>query len=193
MAGAVSQFETMSFDDFEELLLDKPDNERWELIGGRVIRGMVGARWEHGLIVQNIAFALRAHFKATGRPCHAFQETFYVKERTLDLAVLPDVVIRCGPMETGATSVGDPIALVEVLSPGTAARDMFEKWERYRHLGSLAHYVIVTRDKPRIEVRSRRGEDWDGSVLEGLHRTLDLPALAFSMPLSAVYEDVLRP
>lgn len=128
MAGAVSQFETMSFDDFEELLLDKPDNERWELIGGRVIRGRVGARWEHGLIVQNIAFALRSHFKSTGRPCHAFQETFYVKERSLDLAVLPDVVVRCGAIETGATSVSDPVVLVEVLSPGTAARDMFEKW-----------------------------------------------------------------
>lgn len=193
MAGAVSQFERMSFDDFEELLLDKPENERWELIGGRVIRGMVGARWEYGLIVQNIAFALRSHFKATGRPCRAFQETFYVKERSLDLSVLPDVVVRCGPIETGATSVSDPVVLAEVLSPGTAARDMFEKWEQYRQLPSLAHYLIVTRDKPRIEVKSRRSGDWDGTVLEGFHKTLELPALGFSMPLSDVYEDVLAP
>jgi hypothetical protein len=28
----------MSLDDFEELLPDKPADEKWELIGGRVVR-----------------------------------------------------------------------------------------------------------------------------------------------------------
>eukprot|EP01037_Dinobryon_pediforme_P039945 gene39944-biopygen22883 len=99
--GAVPQFETMSLDDFEDLLLDKPDDERWELINGRVVRGMVGARWEHNAIIQNIAFALRTHFKATKRPCRAFQETFYVKKRSDDFAVLPDIVVRCGQLTPG--------------------------------------------------------------------------------------------
>lgn len=39
-----SQYEYMSLDDFEELLPDKPANEKWELMGGRVVRMMVGAR-----------------------------------------------------------------------------------------------------------------------------------------------------
>lgn len=39
-----SQYEYMSFDQFEELLPDKPADAKWELIGGRVIRMMVGAR-----------------------------------------------------------------------------------------------------------------------------------------------------
>ncbi len=37
MPDPVVQFEYMSLDDFEELLLDKPENEKWELIGGRII------------------------------------------------------------------------------------------------------------------------------------------------------------
>ncbi len=41
------RFEWMSLADFEEMLPDKPSDEKWELIGGRVIRMMVGARWEH--------------------------------------------------------------------------------------------------------------------------------------------------
>lgn len=191
MANAVTQFEHMSFDDFEELLLDKPDNERWELIGGRVIRGMVGARWEHGLIVQNVAFALRSHFKKTSRPCHAFQETFFVKEKSLDFAVLPDVVVRCGRLETGATSVNDPVVVVEVLSPGTASRDRYEKWESYKALPSLRHYVLITRDKPLVEIRTKSGLDWTGLVVEGLDKTLSLPGIDFEMPVSAIYEDVL--
>ena len=39
---------SMALDDFEELLADQPDGERWELIEGRVVRMMVGARWDKG-------------------------------------------------------------------------------------------------------------------------------------------------
>ena len=42
MSRLSKRYEYMSLDDFEELLLDKPADEKWELIGGRVIRGMVG-------------------------------------------------------------------------------------------------------------------------------------------------------
>ena len=36
-------FEYMDLDDFEEYLADKPEHEKWELIGGRVVKLMVGA------------------------------------------------------------------------------------------------------------------------------------------------------
>ena len=49
-----SQYEYMSLDDFEELLADKPADEKWELLGGRVVRMMVGARWEHNRIYRDV-------------------------------------------------------------------------------------------------------------------------------------------
>ena len=52
MNRPTSQYEYMSLDDFEELLADKPADEKWELLGGRVVRMMVGARWEHNRIVR---------------------------------------------------------------------------------------------------------------------------------------------
>ncbi len=189
--GAVPQFETMGLDDFEELLLDKPDNERWELINGRVIRGMVGARWEHNAIIQNIAFALRAHFKATGRPCRAFQETFYVKKRSDDFAVLPDIVVRCGQLTPGQISVDDPSVVFEILSPGTEQRDRSEKWIGYRKLASLQHFVLVDRDRPLVEVRTRDGLAWKSQLLEELDSLLHLEAIDFTISLAAIYEDVL--
>ena len=59
----------VSLDDFEELLADAPDDERWELIGGRVVRMMVGARWEHNQIITNLNVALVNRFRADRRPC----------------------------------------------------------------------------------------------------------------------------
>ncbi|MGC1863559.1 MAG: hypothetical protein WA733_21175 [Methylocystis sp.] len=64
-----SQYQYMSLDDFEELLADKPADEKWELLGGRVVRMMVGARWEHNRIVQNMTTALMNDFRRRGSDC----------------------------------------------------------------------------------------------------------------------------
>ena len=101
--------EYMDLDDFEELLLDKPEQEKWELIGGRVVRGMVGARWEHHFIIRNVAADLQSRLREKNSPCRVFSESFWLKERFLDLAVFPDVMVQCsGSLEPGATSLCSP-------------------------------------------------------------------------------------
>ncbi|KQP10751.1 hypothetical protein ASF28_06515 [Methylobacterium sp. Leaf99] len=194
MDNASAEFERMDFDDFEELLADKPRNERWELIGGRVVRMMVGARWEHGRIVQNIASHLHQGFRAKGSSCQTFAETFYLKSRPLDGALLPDVLVVCGGIEAGATSVDNPTVLIEVVSPGTEARDRLEKWRIYQQLPALQHYVLVARDRPHLEVYDRVDEAWSGfRVIEGMDATLELVAIQASLPLSEVYWSVFGP
>jgi len=184
----------MDFDDFEELLADKPRNERWELIGCRVVRMMVGARWEHGRIVQNIASHLHQGFRAKGSSCQTFAETFYMKSRPLDAALLPDVLVVCGGIEAGATSVDNLSVLIEVLSPGTEARDRLEKWRIHQQLPALQHYVLVARDRPHIEVYDRVDGAWSGfRVVEEMDAALDLFAIQASLPLREVYWSVFEP
>ncbi|MCJ2036925.1 Uma2 family endonuclease [Methylobacterium sp. J-068] len=193
MGNASAEFERMGFDDFEELLADKPRNERWELISGRVVRMMVGARWEHGRIVQNIASHLHQGFRAKGSSCQTFAETFYMKSRPLDAALLPDVLVVCGGIEAGATSVDNPTVLIEVLSPGTEARDRLEKWRIYQQLPALQHYVLAARDRPHLEVYDRVDGAWSGfRVVDGIDATLDLFAIQASLPLSEVYWSVFE-
>jgi len=192
MQNPALKFELMSADDFEELILDMPADEKWELIGGRVIRGLVGARWEHKRIVQNISIAMMNVFRSRESPYRPFNETFWLKQKLLDLQVFPDVMVRCGSLEPGAAYLSDPVVIVEVLSPGTESRDRHEKWNSYRKLDSVRHYVLVARDKAHIEVFSRGEADWSGfQVLEGLDAILKLPAIDFEIPLSAIYEDVI--
>jgi Uma2 family endonuclease len=187
-----SQYEYMSLDDFEELLADKPADEKWELIGGRVVRMMVGARWEHHFVAQNLAFGLRQRLREKGSRCYVFAETFFMKEKAIDSATLPDVMVRCGAMEPGATSVNDPTVLVEVMSEGSKARDRFEKWAVYQKLPSLRHYVLVERDRAHIETFDRVGEAWSGvQILDGLEAELSLPAIEVSVPLAEIYRDVI--
>jgi len=56
----------MALDDFEELLADKPAT-RSGAAGGRVVRMMVGARWEHNRIVGNVYSALLTGLRTKAR------------------------------------------------------------------------------------------------------------------------------
>ena len=192
MTRLSDQYDYMDLDDFDDLLADQPRDERWELIGGRVVKMMVGARWEHHIVIQNLAFGLRQRLRDNGKNCQVFSETFYMKSRAVESATLPDVMVRCGPIPPGATSLDDPLVLVEVMSRGSAGRDRSEKWNIYRRLASLQHYVLIDRDQALIDVFDRVGDAWAiHRTLDGLGATLDLPALGVSVPLAEIYRDVL--
>ena len=185
-------FEYMDFDDFEELLLDKPDGEKWELIGGRVIRGMVGARWDHNRIVVNITSALLASLRAKGSSCRPFSETFWLKQRFIDLAVFPDVVVQCAPLPSDAVSTDNPVALFEVLSRGSEQRDRVEKWQLYQRLSSLQHYVVVERDSVAIDVFDKVDAGWLARPrLESLGDAVDLHAIGVTVAAREIYRDVI--
>ena len=192
MSRLDDQYDYMDLDDFEELLADKPRDEKWELIGGRVVKMMTGARWEHHFIIQNLNFALTGQLRGRGSACRVFTEFFRLQERSLDSSVLPDVIVRCGPMAPGATSLNDPTVLVEVMSNGSVGRDRVEKWRVYQKLPSLQHHVLIERDKALIEVFDRAGEAWfNERMIEGLDATLDFSAIDVSIPVSEIYRDVL--
>jgi len=151
----------MDLDEFEDLPGDKASHEKWELLGGRVVKTMVGARWEHHCITRN-------------------------------LAVFPDVMARCGgPLEPGATSIGNPAALAETVSPGTENRDRKEKWDLYRRLPSRQHYPLIERDAAMVVVMGRAGErDWTTRRVEGLDAETGLPPIGVTVPMRELYRDV---
>lgn len=188
-------FRYMDLDDFEEYLADKPEDERWELIGGRVVKMMVGARWEHHFIVRNLARELENRLEAKGAACDVFTETFWLKERFVRLAVFPDVMVRCGPpLEDDVASMNDPVVLAEVVSPGSSERDRVEKSELYQRLPTLQHYVMLDRDRAVVSVLDRVDErTWTHPRrAEGLDAVLDLPAIDIQVPLRVTYRRVLN-
>lgn len=185
------RYEYMSLDDFEEMLPDKPRDEKWELIGGRVIRMMVGARWEHSEVCSNLQFALTNHIRQRGLPCRTFRETFWLKHRSIDLAVFPDLQVHCGPLSPGQTSIDDPVILVEVVSRGSEFRDRVEKKGFYEKLPSVAHILFVSLEQPEAELLTRKDTArWEVTTVAGLAGMLSLTAISFDLPLAEVYRSV---
>ena len=187
------KLDRVSLADFEEMLDDRPEDEKWELIDGRVYKSMVGAAWEHHVIIDNIGLAISNHLRARGMPCRVFRESFYLKKAFDDLAALPDVMVRCGPMKPGQTSVEDPMILFEVVSKGSQARDRMNKRVAYQRLPSLQHYILVERDSVLIDHYIRRKDGWHGEPpLDTLSATLTLAAIDFMLPVAEIYRDVIE-
>jgi Uma2 family endonuclease len=192
MTRVSSRYDHVSFDEFEAMIAEMPEDEKWELLGGKVVRMMVGARWEHKRIVMNVTLALAADFERRGSDCFPYDETFWLKTKQLDLACFPDVMVKCGPLPPGATSLDDPVVLIEVVSKSSKKRDRIDKLGLYQRLPSLQHYALIEVDKVAVDVLDRlEGRFAPRPRLSGLGDLLQLPAVAFEMPLGAVYRGVI--
>lgn len=179
---------TMRLDAFHALLVGVPDDEMWELVRGHVVKSMVGVRWEHARIVSNLHVSLGQRLRAKGSPCRVFAESFRV-EIGDDTSLFPDIMIACSPLPPRATAHRAPTVLMEVLSDDPS-RDLGVKWEAYQAIEALRHYVLVERDRPRIEIRDRRPDGWEPRTLDGVGETLVLPALDLAIPFAEIYADL---
>ena len=70
----------------------------------------------------------------------------------------PDVIVSCDPQDRNARKfIQFPTLIVEVLSPGTEAKDRGEKFTYYQTMPSLQEYALVDSEKVAVECY-RRGE-----------------------------------
>jgi Uma2 family endonuclease len=100
----------------------------------------------------------RAVSKAGLTSCQVFGGGVTVQVENSDFE--PDALLHCGPLLPGdSIKVSDPLALVEVLSPDSGARDRATKLRAYFKLPSVQHYLIVWPEEQRIVRHSRMPND----------------------------------
>jgi Uma2 family endonuclease len=80
----------------------------------------------------------------------------------------------------------EPTVIIEILSPTTEARDRLEKRLGYQRLASLREYVLVSQDRPSIEVFRRWADAWEVETY-GSRETLRLASIPFAMPVDDLY------
>ncbi len=186
MSRARRRAPRMRVAEFFDLIRDRPDEERWELLDGVAV--LAPPLFErHQLIVMNLAMALYPLAQARGgRALHGFG---LLNDAIDDFAPIADVVVRCGPLLPGGHA-HDPLVVAEVLSPATLRIDRGRKAEFYRSLQTLRAYLIVHQDEARVDVWSRgNGPDWSLRVL-GRDDVIPLPDLGGEVPVAALYHGI---
>jgi Uma2 family endonuclease len=131
-------------------------NERHDFVDGEVY-AMAGADERHVTAAMNMAFALRQHL--TGTPCRTFMADMKLRPVGKSNFFYPDVLVTCSDVDRRNPLIKqEPVLIVEVLSPSTAAYDRGGKFAHYRRIAQLKEVVFIELDSRRIDVM-RRGAD----------------------------------
>ncbi len=161
---------------------------RYEYVHGTVI-AMTGGTIPHNDIALNFYRTLYPQVRSKG--CRINVADVKVEVSSTSPYYYPDVVVTCDPDDLRARKLlRHPKLIVEVLSPGTEAKDRGEKFAHYRSSPSLQEYVLIESEKVSVECY-RRGEGklW----LYYPYTTGDLITLEsidFSFSIALLYENV---
>ncbi|MBJ6108682.1 Uma2 family endonuclease [Hymenobacter sp. BT523] len=172
----------------EYFALERQSEVRHEYFDGEVF-AMAGGTKAHNLITQNITLALRAGVR--GRGCQVFMEDVRLAVQESFHYTYPDVVVSCDPDDRcDPYLVRQPVLIVEVLSPSTAEYDRSRKFNQYKKIPSLRHYILVSQSAWVLEWfrRDDLGQ-WVHTVLSDPADVLEILDLHLHLPLAQVYDD----
>ena len=155
--------------------------EAIELIRGRLLK-MSGPSRRHQNISWNLTLKIGTHF--TGNSCFAYAAPFDVRlpdqrksallNKDIHTVVQPDLCIICDPAKLDDRGcLGAPDLIIEILSPGNAAKEMRLKKDLYEESDVLEYWIF----------------DPEQETVHQLHLT---ESGAYSLPRVYINEDVLQ-
>lgn len=154
---------------------------------------MAGASANHNLIVLNSGASLRDQLKK--KPCRVYPSDLKLRIEATGLYTYPDLSVVCGEpqLESDAGDVLlNPVVLVEVLSDSTEAYDRGKKFEHYRTIPSLRHYVLIAQDRHSIDCFTRSADgSWNLTSCQGLDGKVMLDAIDGELAGAEVYDKVV--
>ena len=116
------------------------DDERWEIIDGVAYNMSPAPSTRHQAIAGNFFSCL--YRQLTGKSCRPFMAPTDVRLSETDV-VQPDILVVCDPGKIKPSHIDGPPDLgVEILSPGTSAKDLREKKWLYQRSG-VREYIVV--------------------------------------------------
>ncbi len=144
----------------------------------------------HVVIAINAIVALRQRLRSKGYRVYSNGMGVRVAP---DLCIYPDVSAVCGAgefVDDQNDTLLNPGLIVEVLSPSTEAYDRGRKFDQYKTIPSLTHYVLIASDRVHVDLFTRESEGrWLVTSASGLDAALELPGMEASLSLSELYED----
>lgn len=148
-----------------------------------------GGEDRNDTLAGNLYVALRRHLR--GSPCRVYGSDVKLRVEAADGFFYPDLMVTCGATDAVDRRVKrEPVLVVEVLSPSTAAFDRGERFAAYRELPSLAEFLLVDIGARRCEL-FRKGADglWVLHPTQG-EEPLHLASVGLTVGAEALWADL---
>ena len=191
MGDAQLKRQFYSVAEYEALVRDAKEGERYEYAHGEIIRCEDYTTDKHNQIVLNCFQLLANHFYP--KRCRVYTENVRLVIGEDEEYRLPDVMVTCSERDKAdPVTKRDPVVLIEVLSPGTAMQDFGSKLDAYRKIESLQAYLIIHPNEVWVRVyhRDASGQWPPDQVYALLDDSIGLDRLGLTLPLREVYRFV---
>ncbi len=176
----------------EYLELEVLADYKSEYYNGEIF-AMSGGSPDHSTICCNLI--RRIAEAIDDKNCRGFESNMKLEIAATNAYVYPDIMVVCGDIqfaENTEYALTNPVLIIEVLSPSTESFDRGKKFEYYRTIDTLKEYVLVSQDKPMVEVYFRKEKDrWLYSVARGLDNTIIFQSLEHEIALKDIYHKIM--
>ena len=162
-----------------------PDDERWELIGGKPFAMSPGPTYRHQAVSMKLGAKLAQAL--AGRRCEVLAAPMDVKLSDHDV-VQPDLLVVCDPAKIRFTHIeGPPELVVEIASEGSVRHDRIRKLNLYARSG-VKEYWLITPYPSMVEVLVLDGQRYEIAGTFHDRCVLESPTLpAIRIPLNEVF------
>ena len=156
------------------------------------IYAMAGTSTDHNRIAGDV-FAL-IHAQLRDKPCETFIGDQRIEVEATTLQTYPDVFVACPPFSYDAGdkhTMTDCVVIVEILSASTANYDRNEKFDNYKKLKSLRHYLLIEQKQIRVVHHFKNeSEQWQSEIFTSPDDVAALSAIDCRLELREVYRRV---
>jgi Uma2 family endonuclease len=173
----------------EFLAWEETQDLRYEYVNGEIL-AMTGGTIPHNDLALNLYRALYDLVKSRGCRINVADVKLKMRRRFR----YPDLIVTCDERDKAATQLFQyPTLIVEVLSPTTEQADRGEKFQEYRTIPTLQDYVLISSDRPYVEVfRRSTGKTWLYESYEATD-TVVLASVEFECAVEQLYAGIPLP
>ena len=191
MTNAVAQKKCYTAE--EHFAYEEYSEFRHEFYEGELFR-MDATTIRHNEIIENVKDVLRPLFRPRG--CRVVSESIRLEAVRNEYYPYPDIMVTCHGFDRESDStIRNPSLVVEVLSKSTEDNHRDFKWQHYKNISSLQHYLLVSQYKCLVELYSRteKPEVWLYQSFNQMTDTVHFQHLDFSLPVAKVYDNITFP
>jgi Uma2 family endonuclease len=179
----------MTLDEF--LSWDDGTDTRYELWGGAIV-AMVPPMPGHARLVSVLVRELGSSLRGRA-PCAVYSEVGIARLDRNDTFYVADIAVSCEPLRPDDRLLREPVLIVEVLSPSTAATDRQVKVPDYRSIPSVNEILLIDSESAFAEVQRRDGDRWITEIVRGTEAALTLASVSATLSMAELYEGIPLP
>ncbi len=169
------------------LAWDAPPPLLWQLVDGEP-QAMAPASRTHGAIQSQLSHLIAGHLEGRANPCTVITTPGVIPHVQPDTNYrIPDLAVTCSGYDTEESALGNPVLVVEILSPSNRA----ETWANvfaYTTIPSVREILVLETERIGAELLRRNADGtWpkQPTMIEAGDVTLE--SIGFTFPLAAAY------